>query len=205
MKSVRWSLVLLFILLSGACALDGYSPGSGAGMDSGLDNNSLSPQAARHYMENQYKDFEQMLADARDQEGVRIDQLEDGSLKVAVSSEASFDSDSAELKLAFQPTLQEIVDILKHYSLTIVHVIGHTDSVGSEEYNQGLSDKRAESVAVFMRERGIEQDRLKTQGRGEREPVASNDTAAGRKKNRRVELIVKPIVAGHEAAAYEVP
>ncbi|MCA1803946.1 MAG: OmpA family protein [Xanthomonadaceae bacterium] len=115
----------------------------------------------------------------------------------------SFDFGKADLKPAFLPTLDKVADLLHRYDRTVVHVIGHTDNVGSESYNQGLSERRAQSVVTYLTNRGIAWQRLVTEGRGMREPRASNATEAGRQLNRRVELLIKPVVEGQEQRAYE--
>ena len=91
------------------------------------------------------------------------------------------------------------------YDRSIVHVVGHTDSVGSEAYNQRLSEQRAQSVVDYLVSTGVPRERLRAEGRGEMEPRDSNATEAGRQLNRRVELFVKPIVEGQEQRAYEPP
>lgn len=136
---------------------------------------------------------------------LKIQQLENETLKIDIASEVSFDFDSADLKPAFTPTLNKVADILQRYPKTVIHVVGHTDSVGSESYNQRLSEQRAQSVVDFLAARGVEPSRLYASGRGELEPRASNDTEAGRQLNRRVELFVKPIIEGQESEAYQSP
>lgn len=131
--------------------------------------------------------------------------LQDESLKIDVSSEISFDFGSAALKTSFIPTLTKLSDILVRYPNTIVHVVGHTDSVGSESYNMQLSQQRAGSVVTYFVSRGIPADRLVTVGRGEQKPRATNDTEAGRQLNRRVEIYVKPVIEGQESEAFQTP
>ena len=157
------------------------------------------------YMDKQQQELEAALEEERRQHAIEIERLKDDSLKIDIASEVSFDFDRAEIKPAFQPTLDKVAEVLKRYDRTVVHVIGHTDSVGSEEYNQRLSERRAEAVADYFASHGISRDRLRTEGRGEREPRADNRTEAGRQLNRRVEIIVKPIVEGQEDKAYEAP
>jgi outer membrane protein OmpA-like peptidoglycan-associated protein len=103
------------------------------------------------------------------------------------------------------PTLQKVTDILARYPKTIIHVVGHTDSVGSESYNMTLSQQRAQSVVNYFAGQGIVSNRLVSVGRGESEPRATNETEAGRQLNRRVELYVKPVIEGQESEAYQTP
>lgn len=158
-----------------------------------------------YYMDNQQKEMEAALADEQDRHDLEIQRLEDETLKIDVSSEISFDFGSADLKPAFMPTLKKVSEILVRYPRTVIHVVGHTDSVGSEGYNMDLSRHRAQSVINYFVLQDISQSRLVTVGRGESEPRASNDTEAGRQLNRRVEIYVKPVIEGQESQAYETP
>ena len=85
--------------------------------------------------------------------------------------------------------------VLKEFDKTFVEVAGHTDSTGSEQYNQALSEKRADSVAAYLQSRPVRGDRLVTVGAGENRPVASNDTPDGRAANRRVEITIVPVTS----------
>ncbi|WP_297529548.1 OmpA family protein [Thiohalobacter sp.] len=158
-----------------------------------------------NYMDRQQQEFERALEEERRRNQIEIERLKDESLKIDISSEVSFDFDSAAIKPAFRPTLDKVAEILRRYDRTIVHVVGHTDSVGDADYNQRLSERRARAVVDYLVSRGVPRERLRAEGRGEREPRASNDTEAGRQLNRRVELFVKPIVEGQEQRAYESP
>ncbi len=158
-----------------------------------------------HYMDNQQKEMEEALAAEQAAHDIEVKRLQDETLKIDISSEVSFDFGSAELKSAFMPTLEKVSNILVRYPKTVIHVVGHTDSVGSESYNMDLSRHRAQSVVNYFVLQGISQSRLVAVGRGELEPRASNDTAAGRQLNRRVEIYVKPVIEGQESQAYETP
>jgi outer membrane protein OmpA-like peptidoglycan-associated protein len=188
-----------------AGAVLGHQLDDDAGRYVGAVVGAVAGGAVGHYMDNQQNEFEQALEDERYAHDVEIERLEDESLKINVPSEVSFDFDRADIKPAFRPTLDKVADILVRYDRSIVHVIGHTDSIGSDTYNQDLSERRARSVANYLAGRGVPDSRLQTEGRGEREPRDSNATAAGRQLNRRVELIIKPVVAGQERDAYEAP
>jgi outer membrane protein OmpA-like peptidoglycan-associated protein len=158
-----------------------------------------------HYMDNQQQEMEAALAAEQARHDIEIRRLQDETLKIDIASEVSFDFGSAGLKPAFTPTLQKVSDILQRYPNTVIHVVGHTDSVGSESYNMTLSQNRAESVVGYFGARGVARDRLVATGRGESEPRATNQTEAGRQLNRRVEIYVKPIVQGQESNAYQTP
>lgn len=158
-----------------------------------------------HYMDNQQKEMEAALAEEQARHDLEVKRLQDETLKIDISSEISFDFGSAALKPAFMPTLEKVADILARYPKTVIHVVGHTDSVGSESYNMELSRHRAQSVVNYFVLQDIAQSRLVAVGRGEVEPRASNDTEQGRQLNRRVEIYVKPIVEGQESEAYQTP
>ncbi|WP_210015420.1 OmpA family protein, partial [Pseudomonas palmensis] len=99
-----------------------------------------------------------------------------------------FAYDSAELTPAAQQQLRTLTGKLNDPSVASIKVIGHTDSRGSDAYNQALSERRASSVAEYLISQGLAPQKITSQGRGEREPIADNETDAGRAQNRRVEL-----------------
>lgn len=189
-----------------AGAVLGYAVDDGAGgVLAGAAVGALAGAGVGHYMDNQQQEFEAALADEQARNELQIQQLENETLKIDIANEVSFDFDSAALKPAFTPTLNKVSDILQRYPKTVIHVVGHTDSVGSESYNQRLSERRAQSVVDYFASRGVVSNRLYAIGRGELEPRATNDTEAGRQLNRRVEIYVKPIVEGQESEAYQAP
>ena len=108
----------------------------------------------------------------------------------------TFRTDSADLNSSFFGVLDSVGLVLKEYEKTIIEVAGHTDSTGTAEYNQGLSQRRAQTVATYLAGKGVLDQRIITVGGGEAHPVASNDTPEGRQLNRRVELTLTPITQG---------
>ena len=112
------------------------------------------------------------------------------SEKVTYAADAFFDFDKAVLKPAGKSKLDELVANLNGLNLEVIIAVGHTDSVGSVAYNQKLSVRRAESVKAYLVSKGVEANRVYTEGKGKSQPVADNKTAAGRAKNRRVEIEV---------------
>ncbi len=105
----------------------------------------------------------------------------------------TFDVDRSDLRGNFIPVLDSVSLVLKEYKQTLIDVTGHTDSTGSVEYNMDLSERRANTVATYLKATGIDSMRVYTLGVGPHYPVADNATAAGRQLNRRVELILKPL------------
>lgn len=110
--------------------------------------------------------------------------------KVTMAADALFDFDKAVVKADAKSKLDDLADKIKRVNLEVVIAIGHTDSVGSDVYNQKLSVRRAEAVKAYLVSKGIEPNRIYTEGKGEKQPVASNKSAEGRSKNRRVEIEV---------------
>lgn len=164
---------------------------------------AIAGGAVGNYMDRQQREMEAALAEEQARHDLEIQRMQDESLKIDVANEVSFDFDSAALKSAFLPTLDKVAGVLQRFDRSVVHVIGHTDSTGSEAYNQQLSERRARSVADYLATRGVDASRLRTEGRGESEPRESNATEAGRQLNRRVEILVKPVVEGDESNAYQ--
>ena len=110
--------------------------------------------------------------------------------KVTYAADAFFDFDKSVLKKEGKAKLDDLVGKVKGINLEVIIAVGHTDSVGSDAYNQKLSVRRAEAVKSYLVSKGIEKNRVYTEGKGEKQPVADNKTAAGRAKNRRVEIEV---------------
>lgn len=115
---------------------------------------------------------------------------QDEVIVLSDQGEVLFAFDSAELTPAAQSALAEVAGRLSGASMVSVKVVGHTDSVGSEDYNQRLSERRAKSVAGYLASQGVPRDKLSTEGFGESQPVADNGSEEGRAKNRRVEIHV---------------
>jgi len=110
--------------------------------------------------------------------------------KVTYAADAFFDFDKAVLKLEGRAKLDDLVGKVKDINLEVIIAVGHTDSVGGDTYNQKLSVQRAEAVKSYLVSKGIEKNRVYTEGKGEKQPVADNKTTEGRAKNRRVEIEV---------------
>ncbi len=110
--------------------------------------------------------------------------------KVTYAADAFFDFDKSVVKPAGKAKLDDLVAKIKGINLEVIIAVGHTDSIGSDAYNQKLSVRRAESVKAYLISKGIEKNRIYTEGKGEKQPVADNKTKEGRAKNRRVEIEV---------------
>ena len=110
--------------------------------------------------------------------------------KVTYAADAFFDFDKSVLKPEGKAKLDDLVGKVKGINLEVIIAVGHTDSIGTDAYNQRLSVRRAEAVKAYLVSKGIEKNRVYTEGKGEKQPVADNKTAEGRAKNRRVEIEV---------------
>ena len=126
--------------------------------------------------------------------GTGIEVTRDGDvIKLNLPDGVTFDFGKANLKPQFYPALDQVAASMAEYNQTIVEISGHTDSVGSDEANQRLSEQRAGSVSNYLSGKGLMRERFEVVGMGERYPVASNDTDSGRAVNRRVEIRVVPL------------
>jgi outer membrane protein OmpA-like peptidoglycan-associated protein len=152
---------------------------------------ALAGGAVGYYMDQQ----EAKLRAELEGTGVSITRIGD-NITLNMPGNVTFATDSADLRPAFFDVLNSVGKVLKEFDQTVVEVAGHTDSTGSEGYNQGLSERRASSVSQYLEGRGISGQRLLTVGMGELRPVADNATVEGRQANRRVELTMVPLTAG---------
>lgn len=123
--------------------------------------------------------------------GTTVERIDENTLLVHFDSDILFAIDSATLDGGAQSSLEEAAGVLAQYPKTAVVVQGHTDSSGTEEHNQGLSERRARSVSNYLMQRGVSAARLATLGFGEAAPVADNSTASGRARNRRVDVMLR--------------
>lgn len=134
-------------------------------------------------MDQQAKELEEDL------EGAQVARVGEG-IQITFDNAILYDFDSAALRPTAQQNLDDLAASLQKYGRTEVLVVGHTDAKGSDEYNQRLSERRAQSAAEFLQRQGISRNRITTLGKGETEPVATNETEAGRQENRRVEIAI---------------
>lgn len=143
-------------------------------------------------MDQQEREFNEQLASEQAAHQVEIERVREDLLKLTLSSEVSFDYDSAAIKPTFRPSLDKLAQVLMKHDRSQITVVGHTDSRGAADYNQTLSERRAGAVVAYLNDYGVANWRLSAEGRGEREPRASNADDAGRQLNRRVEVFVTP-------------
>lgn len=152
-------------------------------------------------MDKQAEELEQDLEGADVAKVENPETGETAGINITFDSALLFDFDSSELRSTARQDLSDLSSSLEEYPKTDVLVVGHTDAVGSENYNQTLSERRARSAAGYLMDRGVNPQRVTTLGKGESEPVASNDTDYGRQQNRRVEIAIYAPEEYQESAA----
>jgi outer membrane protein OmpA-like peptidoglycan-associated protein len=172
--------------LGGAAAgavVGGLASGTARGAIIGAAVGGAAGAAIGAVMDNQAEDLQDKLPNAQ------VERVGEG-IAVTFDSGILFDFDSSDLQAAGQQNLRDLVASLEEYEGTEVLVVGHTDSVGDASYNQGLSERRAGAARTFLIGAGLDAGRVRAVGMGETEPIASNDTDAGRQENRRVEVAI---------------
>ncbi|PWF41920.1 OmpA family protein [Massilia glaciei] len=122
--------------------------------------------------------------------GVQVSQTQDNRLKLEIPSDVSFDTNRSDIKANFRPVLERFANTLQDNPATTVTIVGHTDSTGSDSINQPLSIDRAANTRDYLAMRGVSPNRIMIDGRGSRDPIASNEDNSGRARNRRVEIYV---------------
>jgi len=182
-------------------ALIGAAIGAAAGLLSGGDATErrqralvgvgvggLTGGAVGAYQDRQEKILRERTA------GTGVDVVRQGdNITLNMPSGITFGFDSANLDPNFYPVLDGVANTLQEYNQTVIEVAGHTDSVGTDAYNQALSERRANAVGNYLMSRGLMRDRFIIVGAGESRPIASNDTDSGRAQNRRVEITLVPV------------
>jgi len=164
--------------------------GGGTGRIIGAGIGGVAGAAVGYQMDKQIKELKEQTAGT----GIDVTEVDNGqAILVNLPDGVTFDVDSAMLKPQFRNTLDQIAQNLQTYPDSLIDVYGHTDSTGSDQYNQTLSERRAKTVADYLTVRGVSAARIRSQGYGKTMPVASNDTIDGRARNRRVEIKIVPI------------
>jgi outer membrane protein OmpA-like peptidoglycan-associated protein len=188
-------------------ATKGAAIGAAAGVAVGLITGSSSSQRKKralilggvgaltgggvgYYMDQQEMKLRQQLEGT----GVSVTRMGD-NITLNMPGNITFAVDSSDISADFYEILDSVALVLNEFNKTLVEVAGHTDSTGDAQYNQQLSERRAGSVAAYLRSRKVVADRLIIVGGGESYPVATNDTPAGRQANRRVEITIVPLTA----------
>ena len=222
--SVTCSSVLAVSVLSGCASTTsgnsgwnnkakGAAIGAAVGVVTGLTTGDNATERRQHAMVGAgigalagtavgaYMDAQQSKLD-RQLEGTGVGVVRDGDeLILTMPSNITFATNSSDVKSEFHNVLGSVALVLAEYDKTYIDIAGHTDSSGSHEYNQTLSEQRAMSVGSLLVSRGVQNVRVVAQGRGETQPVADNSSASGRAQNRRVDLRLAPITNESNYAA----
>jgi outer membrane protein OmpA-like peptidoglycan-associated protein len=172
-----------------------YKQNRTAGAIVGAVGGGLAGGAVGAYMDSQKKDLEKSLAKEVKSGAARVEKMPSNVVKITMTNQTAFEVDSAQVKSGFNSTMDKVADVVIRYGKTTLTVVGHTDSSGSAEHNQKLSQERALAVAHYLESKNVNALRLATAGKGASEPVASNSSESGRQANRRVEIFVEPVVA----------
>jgi outer membrane protein OmpA-like peptidoglycan-associated protein len=167
-------------------ALSGGKRGKRALIGAGAG--ALTGTGVGYYMDVQEAKLRQRLEGT----GVSVSRVGD-RVVLNMPGQITFATNRAEINPNFFDVLNSVTLVLKEYDKTVVQVTGHTDSTGSEDYNRRLSEQRAASVSQYFMAQGLASSRIQSAGRGELDPIASNDTFDGRQRNRRVELTLSPL------------
>jgi outer membrane protein OmpA-like peptidoglycan-associated protein len=181
---------------TGTGAIVGAIAGAAAGTLAGGDDRrnaligagigALAGAAIGNYMDRTYQNLRERLAGT----GVGVTRVSQEQILLNFPADLTFDFDRDAVKSQFVPTLRDVGNVLRDYEQTTVDVYGHADSVGSDSYNQDLSERRAMNVASVLISGGVIRQRVIAEGFGESRPVASNETDSGRARNRRVEVYI---------------
>ena len=148
---------------------------------------ALAGGAIGNYMDRQQRELEQQLSGS----GVGVKRQGD-NLVLIMPGDVTFDTNQSSIQGRFHAVLDDVATVFNRYDQSLVDIIGHADSDGSDSYNLDLSRRRAESVAAYLNQRGVDANRIYYEGRGESQPIASNATADGKAQNRRVEILIRP-------------
>jgi outer membrane protein OmpA-like peptidoglycan-associated protein len=216
MKKTMITLVCVGLMTSGCASWDDMSDtskgaiigvlgGAAAGAAIGHKNRGkgaligavgggLAGTGIGYYMDSQAKDLQKVLAlEARNGQ-INITKNADNTIMVTMTTNTSFDTNFATIKAGFFPTLDKIAGVVNKYGKTTLTITGYTDNTGSNSINQPLSEQRALAVANYFSAKRVMPERISAYGRGAANPIASNGSAAGRALNRRVEILIEPII-----------
>jgi len=177
---------------AGAGALGGAAIGAMTGGKAGtgaLIGAGVGALGTYIWSQNMEKQKQEMQA-ATQGTGVTVTQTADNQLKLDIPSDISFATNRADIQPSFRPILDRFAEGLRNSPDADVRIFGHTDSTGSDAINNPLSLDRAESTRNYLTARGVSGARIHVEGRGSREPIASNDSSEGRARNRRVEIFM---------------
>jgi outer membrane protein OmpA-like peptidoglycan-associated protein len=173
-----------------------YDKNRSKGAVIGAVGGGLAGAVVGRYMDDQKRDLEKNLAQEIKTRQARVDKLPNNVVRITMTNQTAFETNSTDIKPGFHTTMDKVADIVVRYNKTTLTVVGHTDDVGTNQYNQQLSERRAHSVANYLEAKRVNSVRLAIAGKGEAQPIESNATETGRQANRRVEIYLEPVVEG---------
>jgi outer membrane protein OmpA-like peptidoglycan-associated protein len=179
-------------------AIGGAAAGTMAGGDDGRNAavgavvGAIAGGAVGAYMDRQERQLREQLAGS----GVQVERVAEDQIRLVMPSDITFDTASADIRGQFRPILVDVSSVLEANPSSMIDVIGHADSRGSDDYNLDLSERRAMAVSSLLLNNGVQGQRVLAYGRGESEPVADNSTPEGQQLNRRVEIRVRAVTQG---------
>jgi outer membrane protein OmpA-like peptidoglycan-associated protein len=162
----------------------------------GAVGGALAGGVVGRYMDDQKRDLEKNLSQEIKLGVARVEKLPNDVVRVTMTNQTAFETNSTEIKPGFHSTMDKLADVVVRYNKTALTIVGHTDDVGTNAYNQKLSEQRALSVARYLEGQRVDSMRLAISGKGETQPAASNSTETGRQANRRVEIYLEPVTQG---------
>ncbi|MDR4501241.1 MAG: OmpA family protein [Nitrospirales bacterium] len=147
-------------------------------------------------MNQQRQEMQRELSEGLQSRSIVVQFLNDHTLHLTLPSQEFFDIYNANIHANYQSSLTKVLSVISKFDKTVIHIIVHTDNTGTENYNRILSQHQANAVADFLNSHGVDNTRLRVEGRGEDFPLFSNESKEGRQHNRRIELFLKPIIEG---------
>ena len=162
----------------------------------GAVGGALAGGVVGRYMDDQKRDLEKNLSQEIKLGVARVEKLPNDVVRVTMTNQTAFETNSTEIKPGFRSTMDKLADVVVRYNKTALTIVGHTDDVGTNAYNQKLSEQRALSVARYLEGQRVDSMRLAISGKGETQPAVSNSTESGRQANRRVEIYLEPVTQG---------
>ena len=207
MKSGATACLLPLVLLSGCAVLH---PGHEAGEAPspqyvGQSVEALPREAVGDEMDRLSRRLAEQFAGDIKTATLQLSRLPGGLILLELSGAAAFESGSAELPPAALDFYARLADVIRRNDATVLHVIAHADAASRDDTAQSLSERRAASAASYLTNLGVPGTRLRYEGRGAREPLATSDTAEGQRRNRRLDFVVRPVVDGREVQAWMPP
>lgn len=205
---------LLAALFLAGCASEGARPPDGLGKAEEVGKTierddgksiTLASATAGQLADDNYLRVQRALIQDQLRKEFQVTQLPDRSIRLGIASDNLFAFNSAEPLPNGLQAFNRIADLVKTCDGYVIHVIGHTDNYGEEGANRWISKARAISVARYLEEHGVPGWRIQHDGRGSSEPITSNATSAGKRKNRRVDVVIKPVLKGQEEDAWKPP